>query len=50
LLGVDTLLVGWGQNSDNLHSPDEHFAVDSFRQGTRSSACLWHHLAQVARG
>ena len=28
LLGVDTLLLGWGQNTDNLHSPNEHFSVE----------------------
>ncbi len=25
VLGVDTLLLGWGQNTDNLHSPNEKF-------------------------
>ncbi len=24
-LGVDTLLLGWGQNDDNLHGPNEKF-------------------------
>ncbi len=46
LLGVDTLLLGWGQNTDNLHSPNEKFSVDSFQQGTLSSAWLWQELGQ----
>lgn len=46
LLGVDTLLLGWGQNTDNLHSPNEHFCVADFHKGTLASACLWHELAQ----
>ncbi|WP_437188411.1 dipeptidase [Planctomicrobium sp. SH668] len=46
LLGVDTLLLGWGQNTDNLHSPNEHFSLDAYRDGIRSSAWLWHELAQ----
>ena len=25
-LGVDTLLLGWGQNDDNLHGPNEKFS------------------------
>lgn len=41
LLGVDTLLLGWGRNSDNLHSPNEHFHLDDFHSGTRASAALW---------
>jgi len=45
VLGVDTLLLGWGQNTDNLHSPDEHFAVADFHRGTKASAGLWEKLA-----
>lgn len=46
ILGIDTLLLGWGQNSDNLHSPNEHFSLEDFQRGTRASAHLWQHLAQ----
>jgi acetylornithine deacetylase/succinyl-diaminopimelate desuccinylase-like protein len=49
LLGVDTLLLGWGQNSDNLHSPNEHFSLADFRRGTLASAHLWQELATAAR-
>lgn len=45
VLGVDTLLLGWGQNTDNLHSPNEHFSLDDFQRGIRSSAHLWAALA-----
>jgi len=45
ILGVDTLLLGWGQNSDNLHSPDEHFSIEDFHRGTAASAYLWKELA-----
>ncbi|WP_437203827.1 dipeptidase [Planctomicrobium sp. SH664] len=45
LLGVDTLLLGWGQNTDNLHGPNEHFSLDSFHRGTLASAWLWHEIA-----
>jgi acetylornithine deacetylase/succinyl-diaminopimelate desuccinylase-like protein len=44
LLGVDTLLLGWGQNTDNLHSPNERFSLDAFHRGTLASACLWQEL------
>jgi acetylornithine deacetylase/succinyl-diaminopimelate desuccinylase-like protein len=46
LLGIDTLLLGWGQNSDNLHSPDEHFRLADFHRGTSASAYLWEELAR----
>lgn len=45
ILGVDTLLLGWGRNSDNLHSPDEHFHLEDFYRGTAASAALWAALA-----
>jgi acetylornithine deacetylase/succinyl-diaminopimelate desuccinylase-like protein len=45
LLGVDTLLLGWGQNTDNLHSPNEHFRLADFHRGIRASAWLWQELA-----
>lgn len=46
LLGVDTLLLGWGQNTDNLHSPNEHFSINDFHRGTLASAILWGRIAQ----
>ncbi|MCA9048566.1 MAG: dipeptidase, partial [Planctomycetaceae bacterium] len=46
LLGINTLLLGWGRNSDNLHSPDEHFHVSDFRNGLLASAWLWEHLGR----
>lgn len=40
-LNVDTLLLGWGQNDDNLHSPNEKFAEEDFHKGTLASAYFW---------
>ena len=45
ILGIDTLLLGWGLNSDNLHSPDEHFTIADFHRGTQASARLFAELA-----
>ncbi len=47
VLGVDTLLLGWGLNSDNLHSPNERFTLADFHRGTRASAHLWNELAEA---
>lgn len=46
VFGVETLLLGWGLNSDNLHSPDEHFHLAHFYNGIRASAKLWQELQQ----
>lgn len=47
VLGVDTLLLGWGLNTDNLHSPDEHFTVADFHCGIEASSRLWGKLAAM---
>ena len=46
VLGVDTLLLGWGQDTDNLHSPNERFSLGDFQRGIASSAALWEELAK----
>lgn len=44
ILGLSTLLLGWGQNTDNLHSPNEHFTIADFQRGIHASAALWPEL------
>lgn len=46
-LAADVLLLGWGQNDDNPHSPNEKFSLADFRRGARASAALWSRLADV---
>ncbi len=38
ILGADSVLMGLGLNTENLHSPDEHFDLNHFRLGIISSA------------
>jgi acetylornithine deacetylase/succinyl-diaminopimelate desuccinylase-like protein len=45
-LNVDTLLLGWGQNDDNLHGPNEKFSLADFHHGIEASA---HLLAELAK-
>jgi acetylornithine deacetylase/succinyl-diaminopimelate desuccinylase-like protein len=47
-LGVDVLLLGWGQDDDNTHSPNEKFSLDDFHRGIKASAYLWQELAATA--
>jgi acetylornithine deacetylase/succinyl-diaminopimelate desuccinylase-like protein len=44
-LGVDTLLLGWGQSDDNLHGPNEKFCLADFHRGIKASAALLGELA-----
>ncbi|HET6881550.1 MAG TPA: dipeptidase [Pirellulales bacterium] len=48
-LGVDTLLLGWGLNDDNTHSPNEKFRLVDFHRGIKASARLWEELGQPVK-
>jgi len=47
-LGIQTLLLGWGQNDDNLHSPNEKFSLEDFHRGISSSCALWSELGDLS--
>ena len=44
VLQADVLLVGWGQDDDALHAPNEKFSLESFHKGLLASA---RFLAQL---
>ncbi len=46
-LGADVLLLGWGQNDDNTHSPNEKFSLDDYHRGTLASAHLWERTGEL---
>ncbi len=45
-LGVDTLLLGWGLDDDNTHSPNEKFCLADFQRGIKASAHLMQELTR----
>ena len=46
-LEADVLLLGWGLDDDNMHSPNEKFCLADFHRGIASSRQLWSELAKV---
>ena len=48
-LNAPPLLLGWGLDDDNTHSPNEKFNLADFHRGIRASACLWRELAEVSK-
>jgi acetylornithine deacetylase/succinyl-diaminopimelate desuccinylase-like protein len=46
-LGIDTIFVGFGQNDDNIHSPNERFRVVDFERGCKTAVAIPLELAKV---
>ncbi len=48
LLGLDTVLMGFGLDSDSIHSPNEKFGLDRFAQGIEASIRFMDAYARQA--
>ncbi|GAB5536855.1 MAG: dipeptidase [Rubricoccaceae bacterium] len=48
ILGLDTVLMGFGLDSDSIHSPNEKFGLDRFHQGIEASIRFLDAYAQQA--
>lgn len=47
VLGIDTILMGFGLPDDNLHAPNEKFSVSNFYRGIQTSLHFLTNLAEL---
>jgi acetylornithine deacetylase/succinyl-diaminopimelate desuccinylase-like protein len=46
-LGIKTVLMGFGLDSDNLHSPNEKFDIANFLKGIETIPLFYHYFAEL---
>jgi len=49
VLGLKTVLLGFGLDSDAIHSPNEHFGINNFLKGIETIPYFYHNYADLKR-
>lgn len=48
VLGLNTVLMGFGLDSDGLHSPNEHFGLFNYFKGIETVPSFYKHFTQLS--
>lgn len=48
-LGSKTILMGFGLDSDAIHSPNEHFGLWNYLKGIETIPRFFHHFAEISK-
>jgi acetylornithine deacetylase/succinyl-diaminopimelate desuccinylase-like protein len=46
-LGLDTVLMGFGLDSDAIHSPNEHYGIKNFMLGIETITSFYKHFSKL---
>ncbi|MCJ8164815.1 dipeptidase [Pontibacter sp. E15-1] len=46
-LGLDSVLMGFGLDSDAIHSPNEHFGIFNYMKGIETIPLFYRHFAEM---
>lgn len=49
ILGAKTVMMGFGLDSDNIHSPNEKYGLFNFYKGIETIPLYYHHYAQLKK-
>ncbi len=47
VLGVPSVLMGFGLRTENLHAPNEHFHLENLHRGVEASTRYWYEVAEA---
>ena len=49
-LGLKTVLMGFGLNSDAIHSPNEHYGLFNYYKGIETIPYFYHYFSELSKG
>lgn len=48
-LGIDTVMMGFGLDSDAIHSPNEHYGLFNYYKGIETIPLFYKHYAELSK-
>ena len=48
-LGLDSILLGFGLDSDALHSPNEHYGLFNYYKGIETIPLFYKHFTDLSK-